>query len=111
MAKCKVIAKKTGKKCTVHALHGEEFCIFHSNSEAAKKYRKAKRSKHRVSREELIRVLTQEFRNLDTEVKNPTERIRLKSKIGSMLMELLQEVENLKDLERQIKELKNNGKI
>jgi len=55
---------KDGKRCKMHCLKDEKFCIAHSNSQRAKQIR-AKRSTKRVLTDtELIQILQQELRKV-----------------------------------------------
>ena len=109
MSRCKAVICATGKQCKCHTLSGEEYCLFHSHSERAKKYRKVSRPKNRISREELLRELTKEFRNLGkNEDISDGEKHKLRAKLGTMIMSLLDQVDRIDELEELAKEL-NSG--
>ena len=96
-----------GDFCGVPCLRGEAFCLGHSQSNRAKKARLkgAKRPKSYVSREELLRLLSKEIR-LTEQIKDDKERMRLKSSLADKIIILLDNVENIKDLEKLILENK-----
>ena len=108
MSRCKAIAQATGQRCQTQALLGEEFCIFHSKSEQAKKYSQVSRPKNRISREELLRGLTKDFRNLEkNEDIKQGEKQKLRAKLGRMVMILLDQVDRIDELEELARELRD----
>jgi hypothetical protein len=101
--KCKALTKSF-QTCGVPALHGEEFCLFHSSSERAKEYRRRAHEPGTgyVSRREMLRQLTRDFRDLDgkTDAKSKAARLRL----VPLLTSLINEQTQLSKLKRLAKE-------
>jgi len=109
--RCKAI-KKDGNRCKQHVLKDDgEYCIYHSKCEYAIKWRHLPRRKTRIGREELLKKLSKDIRDLDKTEISIAEKLRLRAKLASMVHELLNEVERLDDLEQRVRELEENGKI
>jgi len=105
---CKANTLK-GEKCKALALEGEEYCLFHSRSDRARKARLASRPKKAMSRRELLRELTADFRNVANAEIDENEKLRIRSKLAALLHDLINEVENLKEIEAMARELKSEG--
>ena len=105
---CKANTLK-GEKCKALALEGEECCLFHSRSDRAHKARLASRPKKAISRRELLRELTADFRNVANAEIDENEKLRIRSKLAALLHDLINEVENLKEIEAMARELKSEG--
>ena len=100
--KCQALTK-SGRPCGVPALKGEEYCLFHSRSETAVGYR---RRAHVlggfVSRRELLRIVTKDFRELATksDEKSQAARLRLVPLVSQLINET-QQLGRLKKLARE----------
>ncbi len=102
MKRCQAINAK-GTPCGVSALRGEDFCLFHSQSENAKIYRaRAKNITLAISRRELMNQLTKDYRELagKSDEKSLAARLRL----APLLHELINERTQLNRLHRLAKE-------
>jgi len=84
-------------------LKGEDKCLFHSRSEVAQGYR---RRAHVlggfVSRRELLRIVTKDFRDLAS--KNDAESQRQRLRLIPLLSQLINETTQLSKLKRLAKE-------
>ena len=104
MIKCKSLTKQ-GTPCQTAPLKGEELCLYHSKSATALAHRKKCRdsvSHSNISRRELIRQLTKDFRALEgkDDDKSRSERLR----IVPLLHALLNEQQDLGKLKKLAKE-------
>jgi len=94
---------KSGQPCGVPALKGEERCLFHSSSETALGYRRrAHEPGGFVSRKELLRIVSADFRYYATKTDDASRKERLK--IFPLLHELINEQQQLGKLKRLAKE-------
>jgi hypothetical protein len=101
--------KPDGTKCKAIALDGEDKCLFHSRSDRAKKARLVSRPKKAISRRELLRELTADFRNVAHTEIDENEKLRIRAKLASLLHDLINEVENLREIEAMARELNHEG--
>jgi hypothetical protein len=101
--------KADGLPCKGWALRGEKYCLSHSQSQRAKDIRKARAENRMLSRENMMRDLMREFKNLDV-VEDVKERVRLKTILTGQIVKLRSEIEKLDELEALIKE-KGNGEV
>jgi len=109
--KCKATVEKDGesRQCQAWCLKGEDYCLFHSNSERAKTVRKKKI----LSNEKLILILQKQLRQLQKKKDSSMHRIGLISSIIKLILELKNEgkipvEQNSKNsFEEKIKEWKN----
>jgi len=108
MAQCKATAQATGERCKVHSLKNEEFCLFHSESEEARRIRKGSRPKQNSTREELLRTLTADLRNTkNLEDISESEKIRIRSRLASQISNLLDSLDEIGELRRLAAKKKN----
>jgi hypothetical protein len=98
-----------GEKCKALALEGEDYCLFHSRSDRAKKARLVSRPKKAMSRRELLRELTADFRNVAIADIDENEKLRIRAKLAALIHDLINEVEDLKEIEAMARELKNEA--
>ena len=94
---------KSGHPCACPALKGEYLCLFHSKSEKAKAIRKrAHLPGGFISRRELLRTLTKDFRDLasKTDEASRKERLRLVGILHQLVNEQ-QEISRIKRLARE----------
>ncbi|MGD1010597.1 MAG: hypothetical protein ABR951_10645 [Candidatus Aminicenantales bacterium] len=101
--------KADGTKCQALALAGEDQCLFHSRSDRAKKARLASRPKKAMSRRELLRELTADFRNVAHAEIDENEKLRIRGKLAALIHDLINEVENLREIEAMARELKHES--
>jgi hypothetical protein len=99
---CQALNSK-GQPCEVYALKGEDRCLFHSTSEKAKALReKAHHPGGFISRQELLRTLTKDFRELASRTDEESRRQRLR--LVPLLHELINETQQLAKLKKLAKE-------
>jgi hypothetical protein len=109
--RCKTI-KTDGTQCKQHVLIDDgEYCIYHSKSEFAQNWRRLPRRKTRIGREELLKKLSKDIRDLDRAEMTVAEKLRIRAKLATLIHSLLGEVEKLDELEERIKTLEADGKI
>jgi hypothetical protein len=96
--KCQALSNK-GKPCGCFALKGEDYCIFHSKSERAQALRKKGGF---VSRKELLRVLTRDFRELASRTDEASRSDRLR--LAYLLHELVNEQQQWNRIKRLARE-------
>jgi len=100
--KCQATTK-LGQPCGVPALVSEDRCLFHSSSERAKEHRRrAHEPGGYVSRRELLRIVSADFRYYATKTDDASRKERLK--IFPLLHELINEQQQLSKLKRLAKE-------
>lgn len=100
--KCTGISKN-GQPCGSVALRGEDRCLFHSESDRARELRKkSHQCVGNVTRKELTRVLTKDFRAAADKDDEESRRVRLK--IAPILHDLINEATQLSKLKRLAKE-------
>jgi len=84
-------------------LRNESYCLFHSQSETAVGYRRrAYEAGGFVSRRELLRIVTKDFRDLAS--KNDAESQRQRLRLIPLLSQLINETTQLSKLKRLAKE-------
>lgn len=105
---CKANTLK-GEKCKALVMDGEEYCLFHSRSDRAKKARLVSRPKKAISRRDLLRELTADFRNVANAGIDENEKLRIRAKLAALLHDLINEMENLREIESMARELKHEG--
>ena len=96
---------KKGEPCSCPALRGEYFCLFHSQSEKAREGRRKANeltSGRFITRKELLRQLSRDFRALADRTDDTSRRER--QRLGSLIHELLKEREELYKIKRLAKE-------
>ena len=100
--RCQALTK-SGQPCGVPTLRGEDRCLFHSKSETALQHR---RRAHQlggfVSRRELLRIVTKDFRYYATKTDDASRKERLK--LVPLLSQLINETQDLARLKRLAKE-------
>lgn len=100
--KCTATAK-SGKPCGVPALVSEDRCLFHSESAAAVAHRKRSHELGGfVSRRELLRIVTKDFRDLATKTDKESQQQRLR--LLPILRELINEQQQLGKLKKLAKQ-------
>lgn len=99
--RCKKL-KADGSQCGCFSLHNEEFCLFHSKSEAARQHRKSAHKAGIVGRVELLRSLSEDFRALRN--KQDTKSRELRLRIIIVIRELKSEVDELSKIRRLVRE-------
>ena len=102
--RCSAITKR-GTLCGVWALKGEDCCLFHSRSEKAREWRRKANeltSGRFITRKELLRQLSRDFRALADRTDDTSRRER--QRLGSLIHELLKEREELYKIKRLAKE-------
>lgn len=106
MPQCKSKTKKSGykRRCTQWALPGEEFCFFHSKSERARQIRSRPKKRRGFDRENLLKELVKDYKNLDDTKAKPIIKIRLRATLSGQILELLRDLNKLDELERLVKE-------
>jgi len=100
--RCTAITK-SGQPCGCPPLRGEELCLFHSQSETAVGYRRrAHEAGGYVSRKELLRIVTKDFREFAAGTDKESQRQRLR--LIPLLSQLINETQQLSKLKRLAKE-------
>lgn len=103
MAEKCIATALSGQQCGCWALKGETECLFHSKSErAAELRRKAHHPGGFISRRELLRTLTKDFRELASKTDEESRRQRLR--LVPLLHEMINETQQLAKLKRLAKE-------
>lgn len=103
MGKKCIATALSGQPCAVYALKGEDQCLFHSQSERAKSLReKAHHPGGFISRRELLRTLTKDFRDLASKTDEQSRRERLR--LAGILHELVNEQTQLNRVKRLARE-------
>jgi len=89
--RCKSTNQK-GKPCGAPALRGEEFCLFHSQSDRAKEIRAKIRHPKSITKQMLLRALARDFDAIknDQSKEAREERQRLSSLILRVMNEIAQ---------------------
>jgi hypothetical protein len=100
--KCQAVTAK-GQKCEVWALKGEDFCLFHSNSDRAKEIRKrAWKPSTFITRREIFRQLSKDFRALADRTDEASRKERLK--LAGILHQMVNEQAELNRIKRLARE-------
>ncbi len=100
--KCQGLTR-AGQPCGVPALRGEDRCLFHSDSETAVGYRKRSHDLAGVvSRKELLRIVTKDFRDLATKSDEKSQAARLR--LAPLLSQLINETQQLGRLKKLARE-------
>lgn len=106
MARCEATTE-AGERCQTHALLNERYCIFHSKSEKAGKYRRVSRPKHSATRAELLRELTHDLRNVKSLEVSNFEKIKIRSRLASQISNLLDSLDEIGELRKLAEKIKN----
>jgi hypothetical protein len=94
---------KSGHPCACPALKGEYLCLFHSKSEKAAEIRKRAHNPGTfISRRELLKTLSRDFRELASRTDEASRKER--QRLASLLHELTSEVQQLSKIKRLAKE-------
>jgi hypothetical protein len=100
--KCQAMTK-SGQPCLCPALVSEDRCLFHSRSAAAIAHRQRGHEPGGfVSRRELLRIVTKDFRDLAS--KNDAESQRARLRLVPLLSQLINETQQLSKLKKLAKE-------
>lgn len=105
MPQCKAISKVTGEQCKAYSLLGEDFCVCHSSGKANYKLRHSPRPKKMMNSEELLREMSIDFKKINTLNIDDAEKVRLRSKNGTLMIELIRRVERLDEIERELEKM------
>jgi len=95
----------SGKRCGGWPLQGEEFCLMHSQSAKAQEIRRQANKKKIgtfITRKELLKNLSRDFRSLVGKDDDASRRER--SRLASLLNQLLAEQQQISKIKRLAKE-------
>lgn len=84
-------------------LPDDEYCIYHSDSELSNTFRRSNKRKRVFDRSDLLKELVKDFKTLGAE-KQTSQTLRLRAQFGSLIYELLKDLNRIDELEKLIDE-------